>query len=261
MLDGARVVRANLRAEAVLQRRDDAPAIGVVLRVGAGHHEDIQRQANLVAANLHVALFHDVEQADLDALGEVGQLVEAEDAAIGARHEAVVNGQLVGEVAPLGDLDRVHLAHEVGDGDVRRGELLAVALVTGNPVDRRVVALLGDARLARLAERREGVVVDLAAGDGGRLLVEQVDQAARDARLGLAALAQQDDILPREDGVLDLRQDGLFVADDAGEDLFAVAHLAHQVLAHLLLDGKYLVAALAQLAEGGGFRGLWHANG
>ena len=148
----ARVVRANLGAEAVLERRDDAPAIGVVLRVGAGHDEDIQRQANLVAANLHVALFHDVEQADLDALGEVGQLVDAEDAAIGARHQAVVDGQLVGEVAPLGDLDRVHLADQVGDGDVRRGQLLAVAPVARDPVDRRVVALLGDARLARLAD-------------------------------------------------------------------------------------------------------------
>ena len=72
-----------------------------------------------------------------------------------------------------------------------------------------------------LQMRRERVVVDLAAGDDGRLFVEQVDQAARDARLGLAALAEEDDVLPGEDGVLDLRDDRLFVADDAGEELFA----------------------------------------
>ena len=75
-------MRADLRAEAVLERRDDAPAVGVVLGVGAGHHEEVERQPDLVAADLDVALLHDVEEADLDALGQVGQLVDREDAAI-----------------------------------------------------------------------------------------------------------------------------------------------------------------------------------
>ena len=101
----------------------------------------------------------------------------------------------------------------------------------------------------------ERIVVDLAAGDCGHLLVQQIDQAARDARLGLAALAEEHDVLPGEDGVLDLRDDGLFIADDAGEDVFARAHLANQVLAHLLLDGEHPVAALAELADGGGTGG------
>ena len=127
VLDVARVVGADLGAEAVLQRRDDAAAVGVVLRVGAGDDAHVERQADAVAADLDVALFHDVEQADLDALGEVGQLVDAEDAAIGARDQAVVDRQLVGEVAALGDLDRVDLADQVGDRDVRRRQLLAVA--------------------------------------------------------------------------------------------------------------------------------------
>ena len=96
VLDLRRVVRAYLGAVAVLQRRDDAAAVGVVLRVRAGDDEDVERQADAVAADLDVALFHDVEQADLDALGKVGELVDAEDAAIGARDEPVVNRQLVG---------------------------------------------------------------------------------------------------------------------------------------------------------------------
>ena len=132
---GVRVVGADLGACAVLQRGDDAPAVGVVLGVGGGDQVDIERQAHLVAADLHVALFEDVEQADLDALGEVGQLVDAEDAAVGARDQAVVDGQLVGQVAALGDLDRVDLADQVGDGDVGRGELFAVARVAADPVD------------------------------------------------------------------------------------------------------------------------------
>ena len=154
VLDRARVVGADLDAVAVLQRRDDAAAVGVVLRVGARDEEDVERQADAIAADLDVALFHDVEQADLDALGQVGQLVDREDAAVGARDQAVVDRQLVGEVAALGDADRVDLADQVGDRDVGRRELLAVAAVAADPVDRRVVALLGDQVLAVLRDRR-----------------------------------------------------------------------------------------------------------
>ena len=132
-----RVVGADLRAEAVLERRDDAAAVGVVLGVGRRHQHDVERQADLVAADLHVALLEHVEQADLDALGEVGELVDGEDAAVGAGHEPVVDGELVGEVAALGDLDGVDLADEVGDRRVGRGQLLAEAAVAVHPLDRR----------------------------------------------------------------------------------------------------------------------------
>ena len=74
-----RVVRADLRAEAVLERRDDAAAVRVVLGVRRRHEHEVDRQADLVAADLHVALLEHVEQTDLDALGEVGELVDRED--------------------------------------------------------------------------------------------------------------------------------------------------------------------------------------
>ena len=135
-----RVVRADLGAEAVLQRRDDAAAVGVVLGVRAGHEQDVERQPQGVPADLHVALLQHVEQRHLDALGQVGQLVDAEDAAVGARHEAVVHGLGVAERAALGHLDRVDVTDEVADAGVGGGELLAVALVAVLPVDRQVVA-------------------------------------------------------------------------------------------------------------------------
>ena len=95
VLEGARVVGPDLRAEAVLERRDDPAARGVVLRVRRGHDVQVERQADGEAADLDVALLEHVEQADLDALGEVGQLVDRHDAPVGARDEAVVEGQLV----------------------------------------------------------------------------------------------------------------------------------------------------------------------
>ena len=143
-VDRARVVRADLRTEAVLERRDDPPATGVVLGVRAGHDEEVERQAQRVAAHLDVALLEDVEEAHLDALCKVGQLVHGEDAAVAARDQAVVDGRLVREIAALGDLDGVDLADQVGDGDVRGGQLLAVATVTREPFDRRLVTLIRD---------------------------------------------------------------------------------------------------------------------
>ena len=137
VLERPRVVGPDLRPEAVLERRDDPAARRVVLGVRRGDDVQVERQADDEAADLDVALLEDVEEADLDPLGEVGQLVDRDDAAVGARDEAVVEGQLVGEVAALGDLDRVDLADEVGDRDVGRRQLLGVAPVARQPVDRR----------------------------------------------------------------------------------------------------------------------------
>ena len=108
-----RVVRADLRADAVLQRRDDLAARRVVFRVGGEHHQQVERQADGIALNLDVAFLKDVEQADLDLAGEVGQLVDAEDAAVGARQQPVVNRQLVGQLQPAArrlDRDRCRRA-------------------------------------------------------------------------------------------------------------------------------------------------------
>ena len=173
-----------------------------------------------------------------------GSSVDAEDASVGAGDEAEVDGQLVGEVAALGDLDGVDLADKVGYGDVGRGQLLRVPLVAGEPVDLEVVALLGEARSAAEADRVEGVVVDLAAAHDGRLLVEEVHEASDDARLGLPALAEEDDVLAGEDGVLHLRHDRVIEAHDAGEERGALPHAGHQVLADLLADGQHAVSGL-----------------
>ena len=96
-----RVVGADLGAEAVFERGDNAPAVGVILRVGGGHHEDVERQAQHVAADLDVRFLHDVEHGHLDALGQVRQLVDGHDAAVRARDEAVVDGLRVAEAAAL----------------------------------------------------------------------------------------------------------------------------------------------------------------
>ena len=88
-------MRADLAADAVLQRRDDLAARGVVFRIRGEDQQHVERQAHRIALNLHVAFLHDVEQADLNLAGQVGQFVDGEDAAVGARQQAVVHGQFV----------------------------------------------------------------------------------------------------------------------------------------------------------------------
>ena len=68
--------------------------------------------------------------------------------------------------------------------------------------------------------------------------------------LGLAALAEEDDVLAGEDGVFHLGDDGVFIAHDAGEEGAALTHAGHEVAADFLPDGEDAVAGLAELAEG-----------
>ena len=128
-VDRLRVVRPDLGAEAVLERGDDPAAVRVVLGVRRRAQDHVERQPHLVAADLDVALLEQVQQRDLDPLGEVRKLVDREDAAVRPGDQAVVDRELVGEVAALGDLDRVDLTDEVGDRDVRCRELLRVAVL------------------------------------------------------------------------------------------------------------------------------------
>ena len=159
-----RIVRADLRADAILQRRDDLAARGVVLGVGAEDQQHVERQPDRIALDLDVPFLEDVEQADLDLAGEIRQLVDREDAAVRPRQQPVVHRQLVGELQRgARRLDRIEVADHVGDGHVGRRELLDVARVARQPRDRQRRPLPRDACAARGTERRERIVVDLAA--------------------------------------------------------------------------------------------------
>src|SRR4029079_19120946 len=97
---------------------------------GGEDHAQVEREADRVTLDLDVSLLEDVEEADLDAPGEVGQLVEGEDAAVRAGQQPVVHRQLAGQVVPATrGPDGVHVADDVGDRHVGGGQLLDVAVV------------------------------------------------------------------------------------------------------------------------------------
>src|SRR3972149_3963426 len=94
-----------------------------------------------------------------------------------------------------------------------------------------------------------GAVVSPPPRGRGPRLVEEPDEQPRHARLGLAALAEEDDVLAGEERVLDLGDAGLLVADDPGKERLAAAEPRDQVVAQLLLDGPGDVAARRELAD------------
>ena len=89
-----------------------------------------------------------------------------------------------------------------------------------------LVAFGREPRAARAADRVERIVVDLAARHHRDLLVEQRHERAEQARLRLAAQAEQDEVVLRQQRVDQLRHDGVVVADDAGKERLAGAQLA-----------------------------------
>src|SRR5579863_4202031 len=94
------------------------------------------------------------------------------------------------------------------------------------------------------------MVVDLAALHGWGPLVEQPGQGADQPGLTLAALPEQDDVVPRDQGPLEVGQDGLAEPDDAGERVPPGPHHGEQVVPDLVFDAAVLVTACTQLAQG-----------
>ena len=88
---------------------------------------------------------HDVEEADLDFAGEIGEFVDGENAAIGAGQQAVVDAEFVGDVlARAGGFDGIDVTDHVGDGDVGGGEFFDIAVVAAQPGDGSIVTVFGE---------------------------------------------------------------------------------------------------------------------
>ena len=161
-----------------------------------------------------------------------------------------MHGRFAGEIAPLGMLDHVDFADQIGDRDIRRGEFLAIAIVATDPIDGSFRAHRGDFVFRFARDGRVGMVVDFRAGDDRQGVVEQVDQSAEHPRFGLAAKSEKKNVVSREDGVDDLRDDGFVIAEDIRKQRIAAPEFGDQVAAHLVLDRLHSIAALSQLADG-----------
>ncbi len=132
---------------------------------------------------------------------------------------------------------------------------LHVALVAIQPGDVRFVAFLGDQIAAAAADGMKRIVADFAARHVGQVFIQKPGQHPDDAGLGLAAQTQQDEIVPRQHGVNDLRHHGIFVAHNAREQVLAALQLADQILPQLAFDGALAEVPLAKFAAFQGSKG------
>src|ERR1700728_4216050 len=156
-------MRLNLRANAILQRRNNFSSCRVVLRIRAEDKCNIERQTNRISLNLHVALLHDGEQSHLDLPSQIGQYVDRKYPAIGARQQSVMNGQLARQfVSATSRLNRIDVADQIGDGHVRRSKFFNIALIWREIRDRRSVSESRNFLAASLADRRIRAVVNFA---------------------------------------------------------------------------------------------------
>ncbi len=166
----------------------------------------------------------------------------AKSPAVGAGQQTEVHGQLAGELqAAVGGFDGIDVADHVGDGDIGCRQLLDVARLARQPVDGHGVAFGGDALSSVCGQRRQGVVVDFASRDDRNGLVQQRRQGAENPRLCLTTQAEQDEIVPGQYRVDDLRDDGFFVADDPRKQWFPLTELGNQILAHFVLHTSWTI--------------------
>ena len=97
-----------------------------------------------------------------------------------------------------------------------------------------------------------GILVDGAAGDVeiGDLFVQEAGQQPHQPALALALLAQEEHVVLGDQAQVDFRHDGVFIADDAGEQLLAPGEHPHEVVVHFAFHA--LGAPAAQCATRGG---------
>ena len=198
---------------------------------------------------MNVALLHDVEQAHLDLAGKIRQFVDREDSPIGARKQTVMHGQFAAQrMAALCRLDRVNVADNVRDGDVRGGELFDVPVISLPVFDRRAAGLLLDQIAASPANRRKWAVVDFTAGHHGDDLIQKFHQPAENPALGLTTQSQQNHVVARQDGIHDLGNDRVFIADDSRKHRLVCLKFWDKIRPHFIFNGPCRIGLVTEFA-------------
>ena len=234
----AGIVRVDHRADAVLQLRNHLAAAIVRGRIGGEEDQHVDVEPHRIAADLHVALLKNVEQADLDQLVEFGQLVHRKDPPVHAGNQSEVQRLLGRHGRAAGQPSGIDLADHVGK--LRAGgKSLGVPPFARPPGDRHL--RLGQLRHHLAAGTGNGpirVLVHRTAWNVqvGQLRIEESSDQPHQPALGLPLLAQEEQVVPGDQPEVDLRDDRVFVADDAGKEVLAMRQGLHEVIVNFPLD-------------------------
>src|SRR5260221_14086187 len=130
--------------------------------------------------------------------------------------------------------NRIDVADNIGNGDVRRRELLDESAVAIYPCDWRCVASFLDEISRVLRDRCERIVVYFASGNDRNYFVEQRGERTQDARLRLPTETEKYEVVPGKKGIDDLRHHRLFVTKYAFEESAAPFEPSEKVVAQLI---------------------------
>lgn len=103
--------------------------------------------------------------------------------------------------------------------------------------------------MAAYAHRGVRVIVDLAARDDRRPLVQEAAERADQPGLALTALAQEDEVVPGDQGAFEVGQDGVVESDDARKTWLAGAEAGKEVVAYLGLHRPVDMTTGAELTK------------
>ena len=253
LLAVAGVVGVDHRTDPVLELGNHlaGAVVGGGVRRKQQHHVDVKLYG--IPANLHVPLFEDVEHPHLHEFVEFGQLVHGEDAAVHPRDQAEVKRLLARHTRAPREFRRIDLADDVGE--LRsRGEPFGVPLAAGPPGDRHIGRIpRGHEPPAGRRDRMEGVVMQRDRGivEVRQVLVEKPHELPHQPALGLPLLAEEEHVVPGDQGDVDLGNHRVVVADDSGKEFVAILQHAEKVAADLILDTAALPAARPQVRKRG----------
>ena len=80
------------------------------------------------------------------------------------------------------------------------------------------------------------IVVNFGAGDDRYFVIQKLGELADDAALGLSSEAQQNNVVPRENGVDELGDNCFVVTDDAAKKFLAARKFLYQICAQFVFD-------------------------
>src|SRR5437868_5755969 len=149
-----------------------------------------------------------------------------------------MDGHLTSErMATFRRLDRIDVADDVGNSDVRRRELFDVTLVARTPHERRGIFSFLNQVATLTADGCKRVVVDFATGNSRYSFIEKFRETTQDSRLRLATKTEQDHVVTREYGIHNLRSHGVVVAFYTMKHRRLIPQLSDKVLSHLVFYG------------------------
>ena len=150
----------------------------------------------------------------------------------------------------IGGFDGVDVADEIRDAHIWGGQLFDVTVAAVQPLNGGLVTAGLEDGPALRRDRRHRVLGKWRARQHRNPFVQQIRQAARNPRLGLAAQAEQIHAVPGEQGALHIGQHRVVISDDALKQRPPGLDAVHEVGPDFRGNGAGRVAGGAQGAKG-----------